>query len=669
MLGRLLRRVTNRGRSARPATRRGLIFGPCTWRVPPTRGPIAELVAYREAFDFCADLVAKRRGWRPNYSEPNLALGSASSFEVNIMSELLHQLAQFAVLRSQGIAFDWVGAVSLGELAAAHAAGVYELDEAVVAGLAVTEGVLTATGGDLVVIDTAHLNRLTGLSEAPVPVIAGFRHQVVGLRTADVARVCEMLPTMALGFDVLPHTSGVDGQLIERRLEGIAGRFPRVPFYTSSAGGRVTQTVGGAYWRRMACDVAQLGDLLQELHSCGPHDVVSLGTLTLESELVAGGVVTPGHRIDVADLARSNATALPLGAIDVNDSDFRHDPYPTYARLRSRCPVQHVRGGAALVVGYEAVQDVMRQPDRFSSTPNEKFPILHGADPPDHSRLRRLLTPFFSPASQLAREASIQRRTTEAIESIRGRSGFDLVAHFAEPAPRLVTCDWLGISADHVPAILAAPPTRISWKLVQAGLIDGGLLSELARVGEFAETEVAQLAPFLLMAGFTTVTDFLVNAICALLERPALLTRVRGERGIMPALVDELMRLDPPVHSMLRRATVDTELLGVTIAAGSTVYCGLAAANHDPSRFEVPAEVRLDRPPARHLGFGHGPHYCLGAVAGKLEAEIMLGALLCDLPPFTSEGPLHEHLARARPEFMIRRRVAELPLRFEQAAC
>ncbi|QUC58742.1 cytochrome P450 [Streptomyces sp. A2-16] len=357
------------------------------------------------------------------------------------------------------------------------------------------------------------------------------------------------------------------------------------------------------------------------------------------------------------------------------DPRFLQDPYPTYAAMRSSCPVQPLPTGSGghpgyVVTGYaearEALGDARLSKDTAAFFAGKKSRRrLHPAvahtmlatDPPRHTRLRKLVTKAFTNGAVAQLRPFIARVTDELLDQWPVGERFDFVAALAVPLPVIVICELLGVPAGDRPAVrrwsgelfAAGRPDVIDAAshsmadymtgLVAAKRLDPGdcFLDRLiaARDGaeRLSEEELVSLAVLLLVAGHETTTNFLGNAALALLQRPAELDRLRQDPDDVPAVLDELLRFDSPVSTATFRYTTEAVTLGgVDIPAGVPVLVALGAANRDPVRFPSPDLLDLDRDAAAHLGFGHGIHRCVGAPLAKAEAEIALRAVLTRFP-------------------------------------
>ncbi|MET8411596.1 cytochrome P450 [Streptomyces sp. NPDC005195] len=357
------------------------------------------------------------------------------------------------------------------------------------------------------------------------------------------------------------------------------------------------------------------------------------------------------------------------------DPRFVRDPYPTYAAMRSACPVQAVPTGSSghssyLVTGYAEARQALSDP-RLSKNTAAFFADkgsrrrLHPAvahnmlasDPPQHTRLRKLVTNAFTTGAVAELRPFIAQVTDALLDQWPVGEQVDLLAGLAVPLPVIVICELLG-----VPEVDRPEVQRWSAELFAAGkpdLIDAAshavadymtgliatkrlqpgdsLLDRLisARDGNdhLSEEELVSLAVLLLVAGHETTTNFLGNAALALLQHPAELERLRINPEDIPASLDELLRFDSPVSTATFRFTTEAVTLGGTeIPAGVPVMVALGAANRDPERFPLPDQLNLDREAAGHLSFGHGIHRCVGAPLARAEADIALRAILSRFP-------------------------------------
>ncbi|WP_285583241.1 cytochrome P450 family protein [Actinoallomurus iriomotensis] len=365
------------------------------------------------------------------------------------------------------------------------------------------------------------------------------------------------------------------------------------------------------------------------------------------------------------------------------DGEFVTAPRATYARLREQGPVHRALAPDGtrvwLVTRYEHVRQALADPrlslDKAHSSGGYKgFSLppaldanLLNMDPPAHTRLRRVVAKGFTPRQVERLRPRVQDIADELLDALDGRDEVDLLPAYCAPLPINVICDLLGVDAADRRDFrswtdgLLAPDTpqqardalsslyRFILDLIAARRAAPGedMLSTLVRLrdGEdrLSENELTSAAFLVLFAGYENTMNLLGNGLVALLTRPDALARARA--GLTPAAVDELLRFDPPPQLAIRRFPVaDVELGGVTIPAGETVMLSLVSAHHDPDRFPDPERLDLDRADNPHLGFGHGPHYCLGASLARMEVEVGVGALLRRFPHLAlavAEDDLH----------------------------
>jgi cytochrome P450 len=300
------------------------------------------------------------------------------------------------------------------------------------------------------------------------------------------------------------------------------------------------------------------------------------------------------------------------------------------------------------------------QEGRAAST--VKFSIM-AMDPPEHTRLRRMMAAAFTPRRIASLRPRIQAMTDALLDQVAWKGNADLVAALAIPLPMAVICELLGIPiaerplferlADDMlrPAADDSAHQRIAHARERlcaylADLVDrkrtrpaDDLLTALLAVradGGMSERELVEAGVLLLVAGYETTVNLIGSGIVALLRYPQQLSLLRSQPGLLPTAVEELLRFDGPVAlGVTRYATQDTVIADTLIPAGERVVLGFGAANHDPTRFARPTTLDITRNPNPHFGFGGGAHYCLGAPLARLEAEIALGAVLYRLPGLT----------------------------------
>ncbi|GIM97114.1 cytochrome P450 family protein [Paractinoplanes toevensis] len=360
---------------------------------------------------------------------------------------------------------------------------------------------------------------------------------------------------------------------------------------------------------------------------------------------------------------------------DLADPAFHADPHSFYARWRQSGPVRPVvlPGGAGgwLVTGYDDARQALTDP-RLSkeiqpSQVNDPIPadirkaISHhmlAADPPDHTRLRRLVTAAFTARRIEALRPRIEQITDDLLDAMAGREQVDLIDALAFPLPIQVICELLGIPSEdrdsfrswsntlvggqalrnRLPAAMAALVSYVRALIAERRQHPGDdLLSDLIAVrdqaDQLSEDELSSMVFLLLIAGHETTVNLIGNGSYLLLSDRERWERLRADPARLPAAVEEFLRYESPVETATFRITTeDVEIGGAVVPAGEIVVISLLSANRDGNRFPDAADLRLDRPQNPHLAFGHGIHYCLGAPLARLEAQIAFGRLLVRFP-------------------------------------
>ena len=374
-------------------------------------------------------------------------------------------------------------------------------------------------------------------------------------------------------------------------------------------------------------------------------------------------------------------------AIDLNvniaSPDFKADPFPFYRRLRETAPVHRVKlpdGQMGWVVTrYDDVVRVLTDErfakDVFRVLSKEQLasgpllarlvtPLLMplarhmlNRDPPDHTRLRALVQQAFSPRLVEGMRGRLQTLADELFDRVERRGRMDLIADYALPIPTTVIAEMLGVPVRDrhkfhrwSGAMLAAGATRFGLlrampsalrfmryirqliKIRRADLRDD-LISALITAKEASERlnddELLSMILLLIVAGHETTVNLIASGMLALLEHPDQLERLRSDPTLIKPAVEELLRFTAPVETGTERfATEEVELAGVKIAQGDLVIAAIASANRDENQFADPDTLDITREPNRHLAFGQGIHFCLGASLARLEGQTAIKTLL-----------------------------------------
>ena len=397
-----------------------------------------------------------------------------------------------------------------------------------------------------------------------------------------------------------------------------------------------------------------------------------------------------------------------MGQVTFNpmDPEFVANPYPTYHRLRTEDPVHHSPLGFWVLTRYEDVVAVLRDlrcaKEAIAAFVAARFGVavppgiglsMLDRDPPDHTRLRGLVSKAFTPRVVEGLRPHIQQIVDGLLARVEGTGSMDLIAEFAYPLPVIVICEMLGVPVeDHerfkewgldiargLDAILLPPGSEVVQRSAASrhalagyfrGLIAerrasprGDLLSALIAAEEAGDTlsedELLATCILLLVAGHETTVNLIGNGTLALLRHPDQLRRLRENPGLIGSAVEELLRYDGPVQRTARVPSEDVTIGGRTIGKGEMVMPFIGAADRDPAQFPDPDRLDITRVDNRHIAFGWGIHFCLGAPLARLEGQIAINTLVQRLPKLA--------LATDRPEYrqsLTLRGLKSLPVGF-----
>ncbi|HEY4624985.1 MAG TPA: cytochrome P450 [Blastococcus sp.] len=391
--------------------------------------------------------------------------------------------------------------------------------------------------------------------------------------------------------------------------------------------------------------------------------------------------------------------------VDLTDPAVVADPYPSFARARATAPVQWHEGlGLWLAFSHAEANAVLRDrrlgriwADKEPAGRFESFNLIHRnaileMEPPDHTRLRRLISAAFARGHVERLRPWVQQLAGRLVDGMVERSGgrepVDVLTGMADQLPVAVIAELLGVPEADRP--LLRPWSNAIVKMYEYGrtteiedaaeraadefvaylraLADErrrapgeDLLSHLVSVRDaegdrLTEDELVTTCILLLNAGHEATVNVSGNGLLALLEHPDQLRRLRVDHSLLPTAIEELMRFDSPLQLFERTATEDVEIGGITVGKGQKVAALLGAANHDPAVFAAPETLDVGRTENPHISFGAGVHFCIGAPLARVELQAAFGALL----DRTSSLELGGEPVR-RPEFVIRG-LAELPV-------
>ncbi len=384
-----------------------------------------------------------------------------------------------------------------------------------------------------------------------------------------------------------------------------------------------------------------------------------------------------------AETASSIAATFDLTGVA---DEFRANPYPTYAELRRQAPVHRQPDGSYFLTRYADNVIAYKDPKLFSSDKHIEFTpkfgdsplLLHHTtslifnDPPLHTRVRKIMTGALTPRAVADLEGPVRTLVDDLLDEMAARTKrgvtVDLIDDFAAAIPIEVIGNLLAVPRDERGPlrdwsldILGALEPRPSAEMIAngnravteftdylAGLVakrrispgdpDRDVLTRLIQ-GEVAgerltESELLQNVIFILNAGHETTTNLIGNALYALAQWPDERTKLIAQPNLINPAIEEFLRYDSPVQLGSRITTAATDVLGVSMAAGTRITIGIGAANYDPAEFKDPERLDIARSPNRHLAFAHGVHTCVGLAVARLEGRVAIQQFLARYPAY-----------------------------------
>lgn len=390
----------------------------------------------------------------------------------------------------------------------------------------------------------------------------------------------------------------------------------------------------------------------------------------------------PSDTSIVADRGLEDLVSIFMTAGDPRRAPLRRDPYPFYEQLRRAAPAYKAPNGYWLLTSYHACNSVLREPNwrkaRILTSVTE--PDAPGAlaervflgslvfqNPPAHTRLRRIISPLFTPRAIEKRRATTTAIARGLLEGLKDKDEFDFRGEFASELPVRLICQMMGISPDtREDFLMWAEMVRELQEHSRRDVSDlqyaddkarncisffedlaaekaqrpgDDIVSLLVEVNKndaepLTPEEFAAMLIILHVGGHSTTTDVIATGVLHLLATDRFPQLRDGGPAMVATAVDEVVRFDPPVTVATPRVSEsDAEFGGITVPAGEPVYAVLAAANRDPAAFEYPNEFDIHRSPNRHLAFAAGLHHCLGVHLGKQEAQEAFRLLASEYPP------------------------------------
>jgi cytochrome P450 len=402
-------------------------------------------------------------------------------------------------------------------------------------------------------------------------------------------------------------------------------------------------------------------------------------------------------------------SATTAFAFDVRDPAFLANPYPVFDRLRAVAPIWKAPAGRWFATGYEDCALILKDrrfgkdyddPEalirRFGPTAMQEPAVVELShmmlmrDPPDHTRLRGLVTKAFTARRIEAMRAGVQDLTDKLLDKVIGQGRMDAIRDLAFPLPVLVICELLGIPEEHRGRFVTgsasggallnpAPPTRDELDRANAGTLESGryfealfeqrrrepqddLISQLVLAEEAGDrlttAELRANVSLLFAAGHETTVNLIGNGFLSLLRHPAQWRALCDDPSLIPNAIEEILRYECPVQAVGRTVAEPMELNGAALDRGEIVVTLIGAGNRDPNAFERADQFDITRKDLRPLSFGGGIHFCLGAQLARIEAAVVLETVVRRLPNLRLLEPDQQ---KWRPSFTLRG-LTELPV-------
>ena len=390
-----------------------------------------------------------------------------------------------------------------------------------------------------------------------------------------------------------------------------------------------------------------------------------------------------------------------VAAPNIGDPAFLENPFPFYEMGRQMSPLYVSNMNLWMAFGYDECLSILRDNARWLSgppaamlaDPSAPQPSMLGSDQPRHTRLRALVSQAFTPRMVEQLEPRLRQIATELLDDVIANGECDLVETLSYPLPVIAIAEILGVEpekrerfrawSDEVVATLGGTPeggpnNEIRPETFEemreyfgalcderranprADLISGLVQAEMDGQ-KLTFDELLQMLILLLVAGNETTTNLIGNAVQEFIANPGQLARVEADHSLIPTALEEVLRINSPVQATVRRARQAIEFKGKQISKDQQIVVWLAAANRDPNQFPEPLTFDVTRTPNRHLAFGQGIHFCLGAPLARLEAKIAIEELL----KRTKNIRRSDDRILPRVPTFIMRGVRELPVAFD----
>lgn len=667
--------------------------------------------ALRDAIRRCNAATERALGFSVSDYFEGVDFGAAGGLEEGERREVvLHgalELGLCDLWRAYGVEPDASVGISGGEVTAAYAAGALTLEESAELLCSVARVVTQRPlKGYFIWLGVGYeeARRLCAESPAELDVMidTGPRSSIIYCTSADFAEVTRFLSGRCVIGRIVEtewahHTPWAEAAAVTATELYRPRPLPLVRnFYSSVSGGLIP--AGAAldpdYWYRAAITPILFGRAMCAALADG-HDVIlnvcndpGLGVVSQCAEATGRRVTVidtmngrepelaawnssrrtlralglMGVRAGKSGRGRVSPAPVPAADIDLLRPDVLREPYTHYAALARSGPAHFLtRHGFWLVLRYDDVVQAFKNPHAFSSVRlGDSFdPVLIDADPPEHTRARRSLAPYFSSHPPSALEDYTRECARGLLAGGDKGGNFDIVKDYAIPLAQLVVGGFLGLPHEETKALGRELRARENQRGDLSSFLSDWARRHLERLGgssgedvcsrllrgegdkALTPGEVASLLKLLWAAGTLAPSISITMSVLLLLRHPEARRQLQGDLSLLPAFVEESLRLEAPEPMISRVTREEVTVSGTVIPAGAPVNLCIGAANRDPAHFAEPDTLSLRRDPNKHLSMGAGPHHCIGAALGRMEVRVALEVLLTEWPEFSEARPLY----------------------------
>lgn len=647
---------------------------------------------FRNTINKCNEVVEEYFGFEfiDSYYEENTSekYDYAQTEIRYVVASVAIQMALFDLWSEYGVQPDAATGLSGGEIACTYASGANTLRDAMLIASVIAEIAAKPRKGRVLYVETEFKTAIEICQNSPIAIyIFGNMDSKTTMLFCDEENLDKVLEVLSnhklelrvLAWDIPYHTPLVASHS-ETILEVLKHLKPNplgFKYYSTVTGKELPpQTMMNAeYWYELVREPFRFGEAVTTAIRDGFQTHLVIGAYPHFEENLLQCAKDENKEIVILnslhddDLEREtfNQTfqslnqlgfvkkAQTVKPIDLESDEIIKNPYKIYTDLGEKSSVHFLeKHGFWLVLNYDDVANGLKQTNLFTNLLGRELDsVLVGADAESHQRVRTMLNPFFSNQAIKKLEDFTQKKSLELLEKAKKDESFEIVNEYSIPLTESVIAHLLGLTDNELEFLsneLKSQKYQLGYydlltefftKHLEQKKLGDDLLSNLINEKKLSTTEIISLAKLFWVAGTTTTSMMISNAIFQLLKFPPIRQKVQNDFNLIPTFIEESLRLESPEQMAWRVANEDVEIGGVKIAKDAQIRFCLGAANRDANHFANPNEFRLDRIQKDHLAFAGGAHYCLGASLARMEARIALESLFTELPNFKESEDLN----------------------------